>query len=72
MYSVIFLQSLAFFLLSANWVIGIAGLGTSILAVARVGEEEALMIEEFGDQYEAYMERTGRFVPPVKLQANVG
>ena len=72
MYTVIFLQSLAFFLLSANWVIGIAGLGTSILAVARVGEEEALMIEEFGDQYQAYMERTGRFVPPVKLQANVG
>ena len=72
MYTVIFLQSLAFFLLSANWVIGIAGLGTSILAVARVGEEEALMIEEFGDQYQAYMERTGRFVPPVKLQASVG
>ncbi len=72
MYTVILLQSLAFFLVSANWVIGIAGLGTSILAVARVGEEEALMIEEFGDQYRAYMERTGRFVPPVKLQANVG
>ncbi len=72
MYTVIFLQSLAFSLLSSNWVIGISGLGTSILCVARVGEEEALMIEEFGDQYRAYMERTGRFVPPVKLQANVG
>ena len=71
MYSTIFLQSLAFFLLSANWVIGISGLGTSILCVARVGEEEALMVEEFGDRYWAYMQRTGRFLPPVKLQAYV-
>ena len=71
MYSTFFLQSLAFFLLSANWVIGIAGLGTSILCVARVDEEEALMIEEFGDQYRAYMERTGRFLPPMKVEAYV-
>ena len=71
MYSTFFLQSLAFFLLSANWVIGIAGLGTSILCVARVGDEEALMIEEFGDQYRAYMERTGRFLPPMKVEAYV-
>ena len=71
MYTVIFLQSLAYFLVSANWVIGIAGLGTSIFCVARVDEEEALMVEEFGDQYRAYMERTGRFLPPMKLQAYV-
>ena len=71
MYTAIFLQSLGFFLLSANWVIGISGLGTSMLCVARVGEEEALMVEEFGDEYRAYMERTGRFLPPMKLQAHV-
>ena len=71
MYTAIFLQALAFFLLSANWVIGMTGLGTIILCVARVGDEEALMIEEFGDQYRAYMQRTGRFLPPVKLQAYV-
>ncbi len=67
MYTTILLQALAFFLLSANWVIGLTGLGTSILSVARVGEEEALMIEEFGDQYRAYMERTGRFLPSTKV-----
>ncbi|MCZ6789963.1 MAG: hypothetical protein O7D33_08535, partial [Chloroflexi bacterium] len=66
----IFLQSLAFFLLSANWVIGIAGLGSSIFCVARVADEEALMIEEFGHQYQAYMQRRGRFLPPMKLQAD--
>ena len=63
MYTVIFLQSLAYFLVSANWVIGIPGLGISMLCVARVDEEEALMVEEFGDEYRAYMERTGRFLP---------
>ena len=68
LYTAIFLQSIASFLLSANWVIGISGLGTSILCVARVGDEEALMIEEFGDQYRAYMQRTGRFLPPMKLK----
>ena len=67
MYTTILLQALAFFLLSANWVIGLTGLGTSVLSVARVGEEEALMIEGFGDQYRAYMERTGRFLPSMKV-----
>ena len=68
MYTVIFLQQLASLLLSANWVIGISGLGVSMLCVARVGREEALMVDEFGDQYRAYMERTGRFLPSMKVQ----
>ena len=66
MYTVIFLQQLASFLLSANWVIGIAGLGISSLCVARLGKEEALMVDELGDQYRAYMERTGRFLPRIR------
>ncbi len=68
MYTSFFGSSLAFFLLSANWVIGLAGLATSVLSAARVDKEEALMIEEFGDQYRAYMQRTGRFLPPMKLK----
>jgi protein-S-isoprenylcysteine O-methyltransferase Ste14 len=68
MYTSFFVQSLAFFLLSANWVIGLAGLATSVLGASRVDKEEALMIEEFGDQYRAYMQRTGRFLPPMKLK----
>ncbi len=66
MYTAFILQYLALLLVSANWVIGITGLGISILSVARVGEEEALMIEEFGDQYRAYMERTERFLPRLR------
>ncbi len=67
MYSAIFLQSLTFFLLSANWIIGLAGLGANILIAARVDKEEALMIEEFGDEYRAYMQRSGRFLPRMRL-----
>ncbi len=66
MYTAIFLQSLTFFLLSANWIIGLAGLGANILIAARVDKEEALMIEEFGDEYRAYMQRSGRFLPRMR------
>ena len=65
MYTTIFVQALASFLVSANWVIGMAGLGTNLMVAARVADEEALMIDEFGDQYRAYMRRTGRFLPPL-------
>ena len=74
MYTAFFGSSLAYFLLSANWVIGLTGLGTSVLLAARVDKEEALMIEEFGDDYRAYMRRTGRFLPrmtPNRVQEGV-
>jgi protein-S-isoprenylcysteine O-methyltransferase Ste14 len=50
-------------LVTANWifiafaVVMIAGL------FARVPKEEQMMIEEFGEEYKAYMQRTGRFFP---------
>ena len=71
MYTAIILSSLGSFFLSANWVLGIAGLGTSTSCVARVGDEEALMVEEFGEQYRAYMERTGRFLPPLRVERSL-
>ena len=37
-----------------------------MVCVARVGKEEALMVEEFGDEYRAYMQRTGRFLPRLR------
>ena len=64
MYTAFFVIGLASLLVSANGVIGGAWLGQAIVAASRVGDEEALMIEEFGDQYRAYVRRTGRFLPP--------
>ena len=54
-----FLTSIA--LVTANWFF-IAILVVSIVDLAiRIPKEEQMMIEEFGDEYKAYMQRTGRF-----------
>lgn len=51
---------------SANWLIGMAWIGMTMLEVAsRMGFEEKLMVEYFGDQYREYMQRTGRLLPRI-------
>jgi len=51
-------------LISANWFIGLAWLGMTLLEVAsRISFEESLMLEYFGDQYREYMKKTGRLFP---------
>lgn len=62
---------LAFFvgsaLVSANGVI-IAPAGVSSWVVlARMGDEEAMMMTQFGEAYRAYMARTGRLLPTLPL-----
>jgi protein-S-isoprenylcysteine O-methyltransferase Ste14 len=64
MYSAFFLWAIAQFLLLPNWIAGLSGLvGFGILYSFRVGREEQLMLDAFGDQYRAYMARTARIVP---------
>jgi protein-S-isoprenylcysteine O-methyltransferase Ste14 len=66
MYSAFFLWAIAQALLLPNVVAGFAGLvGFGILFAGRVGQEEAMMLETFGDDYRAYMARTKRIVPGV-------
>jgi protein-S-isoprenylcysteine O-methyltransferase Ste14 len=51
-------------LISANWLIGLCWLGMTIIEIiSRIGFEESLMIEYFGDQYRTYMKQTGRLLP---------
>lgn len=51
-------------LISANWLIGSAWIGMTLLEVTtRIGFEEALMLEYFDDRYREYMKRTGRLLP---------
>ena len=53
----------AYFLLTANWfIVGMCLVAFAVL-VARCATEEANLIERFGDEYRAYMQRTGRFIP---------
>ena len=64
MYTAFWLWAVAQALLLPNWVAGLSGLiGFGTLYFLRVGHEERLMIEAFGDTYRAYMERTARLIP---------
>jgi protein-S-isoprenylcysteine O-methyltransferase Ste14 len=66
MYSAFWLWALAQALLLPNWIAGPAGLvGFGILFFCRIGREERLMVEMFGDEYRRYMERTDRIIPGV-------
>jgi protein-S-isoprenylcysteine O-methyltransferase Ste14 len=63
MYTSFFVLLTSYFLLTTNWLIGLLGLGYSLLIVERAGREEQMLMERFGDEYRAYMQDTGRFVP---------
>lgn len=64
MYSSFLLSAIAQALLLANWIAGPIGLvAIGFLFFFRVGREEALMIETFGEAYRDYMRRTARIVP---------
>src|SRR6266511_2222684 len=66
MYSAFWLWALAQALLLPNWIAGPAGLiGFGTLFFLRVGREEALMIETFGEEYRRYMARSWRLLPGI-------
>jgi protein-S-isoprenylcysteine O-methyltransferase Ste14 len=50
-------------LVTANWVFVFLAMAAIAGPVARVPREEQMMLEEFGEEYKAYMQRTGRFFP---------
>jgi len=52
--------------ISASWLIGLAWIGMTLLEISsRIGFEEDLMLEYFGDRYREYMNKTGRLLPRV-------
>lgn len=66
MYTAFWLWALAQPFLLANWIAGFSGiLGFGALYFLRVGLEERMMEQEFGDEYRAYMARTKRLVPGI-------
>jgi protein-S-isoprenylcysteine O-methyltransferase Ste14 len=62
-YSGAFFLLAALALLSANWFILLPTLALLILLYTQIGEEEAILIGRFGDEYREYMKRTPRFIP---------
>lgn len=66
MYTALFLIAIVYFLISANWFIGIIWVGWIVVTVASmIQDEEAALIKKFGDEYRVYMRRTGRFLPRI-------
>jgi protein-S-isoprenylcysteine O-methyltransferase Ste14 len=54
MYTSIYIILISFFLVSANWLIGLVWLaGYTALMISRVPKEESLMEQPFGDEHEA-------------------
>jgi protein-S-isoprenylcysteine O-methyltransferase Ste14 len=52
-------------LVSANWFFVAFFIITLILLGARVSKEERMMVEQFGETYQVYMHRTGRYFPRI-------
>ena len=64
MYSAGWLIMIADALLLTNWLAGFGGLlAFAFLYFFRVPKEEQMMLQQFGDQYQQYMSRTGRILP---------
>jgi protein-S-isoprenylcysteine O-methyltransferase Ste14 len=62
----IFLAALA--LVAANLFILLPTLGLLAVLYTSIDEEEAILIDRFGDEYREYMKRIPRFIPKVKHQ----
>ncbi len=66
MYAAFWLWALSQALLLPNWIAGPSGLvGFGTLFFCRVGREERMMLERFGETYREYMARTKRVVPGI-------
>ena len=50
-------------LVAANWFLLLTGMLALLLLVVRTRKEEENLLKRFGDDYRAYMQRTGRFWP---------
>jgi protein-S-isoprenylcysteine O-methyltransferase Ste14 len=66
MYSAILLQAVGQALVVPNWIVGAVYLGAFILMFSlRVGPEEQMMLQHFGERYEIYMRNSQRLIPLV-------
>ncbi len=67
LYSVVFVLGFAYCAVSANWLIGLLGVGGGIIVFGiRIPNEEAELLVKFGDRYRAYMTRTGALIPRLR------
>ena len=66
MYAALFLYSIGQALVVPNWVVGPSYLvAFGILFALRIGAEERMMLETFGEEYAGYMTKTKLLVPGI-------
>jgi len=70
MYTVHIVYFFTWVLVSANLLLLINYLLTTVLIFARIPKEEKMLLEQFGDEYRAYMKRTGRLLPRFHREAD--
>jgi protein-S-isoprenylcysteine O-methyltransferase Ste14 len=63
LYTAMFGYGTSLALVTANWVFVIFAVAVIAGLVARVPREEQMMIKGFGEEYKAYVQRTGKFYP---------
>jgi protein-S-isoprenylcysteine O-methyltransferase Ste14 len=64
MYSAYLCLFMGTLLFSNNWLLGFSGIAIiASLMVLRIRKEEALLLERFGSEYQAYRHSTGMFIP---------
>ena len=68
MYVVLFLFIVSVGLVSASLLIAILNMLLIIVFYNRVNKEEEMMTQRFGDEYRAYKQRTGRFLPIINYR----
>ena len=66
LYTAMFGYGAGLALVTAIWVFVVMAVAVIAGAVARVPREEQMMIQEFGEEYQATMRRAGRFFPRIK------
>jgi protein-S-isoprenylcysteine O-methyltransferase Ste14 len=63
LYSAMIWWAFSLVLLTANWIFLAFAVLSTAGVIRRVPHEEQMMIEAFGDEYQSYMQHTGRFFP---------
>lgn len=66
MYLVYFIFNLGLFLVCVNFIIVVIIVLGLMVVASRMRVEEEMMIEQFGEEYREYMQRTGRLLPPLR------
>jgi protein-S-isoprenylcysteine O-methyltransferase Ste14 len=66
MYLALLAYSAGQMLVLPNWIVGPAyGVAMALVFALRLRPEEQMMLEEFGDKYRTYMQRTKRLIPGI-------